>query len=496
VAAVWKKHVRLLGLLAIVFAGVFIDAQEKELPIVVVVPSYTNSQWYKANLDSIYCQKYTNYRVIYIDDCSPDGTGELVKAYVDKHSVADKTTLVHNRIRRGALANLYTAIHTCSDNEIVITVDGDDWLKHDKVFQRINYEYLHNDVWMTYGHYESYPDGPQPFKPLPNVVVARGIYREYDWCTSHLRTFYAGIFKQIKLQDLLYKGDFFDVTGDLAFMFPLLEMAGPHARPISDVLYVYNCATPLNDFKTKLVKQWHNDKVIRSRKRYTRLSSLSWFGKKEPAAVDICIFAGDDSVKTAFALERIKQYVQGDECITVLYDVASNKEGQFDYVQRQHDAVRFRAYTQKSCKNEVCRLLHDSSRPYVLFVSDSSPVCEAIDFSHDVALLQKTHACGMYYNLGFDAQDADCLARAMNTPPAALVEGAIYAWRFVDGEQAWHTPYAINAVLYKKSCIAPVIVERAFSDDKTLEAACVQATHDPEAIGLFFNKAKIRSARY
>ena len=46
-----------------------------------MVPSYKNAKTmlYKRNLDSIFMQNYTNYKVIYIDDNSPDGTGQFVQ---------------------------------------------------------------------------------------------------------------------------------------------------------------------------------------------------------------------------------------------------------------------------------------------------------------------------------------------------------------------------------------------------------------------------------
>lgn len=53
-------------------------------PIVVIVPSYNNRNHYQRNLDSIVLQNYTNYHVIYIDDVSPDGTGALVRSYIQK----------------------------------------------------------------------------------------------------------------------------------------------------------------------------------------------------------------------------------------------------------------------------------------------------------------------------------------------------------------------------------------------------------------------------
>ena len=46
----------------------------RERSIVVIIPSYNNVRWVEKNLMSVFEQKYENFRVIYIDDCSTDGT--------------------------------------------------------------------------------------------------------------------------------------------------------------------------------------------------------------------------------------------------------------------------------------------------------------------------------------------------------------------------------------------------------------------------------------
>ena len=112
-----------------------------EKPIVVVIPSYKNAHWVEKNLSSIFSQRYDNYRVIYIDDCSPDNTYELAVQVTEKNNQQHRTTIIHNAGRCGALANLYTVIHECEDNSIIVTVDGDDWLPHKDVFSYINKVY-------------------------------------------------------------------------------------------------------------------------------------------------------------------------------------------------------------------------------------------------------------------------------------------------------------------------------------------------------------------
>ncbi len=127
---------------------------------------------------------------------------------------------------------------------------------------------------MTYGQYEEYPHGKVgQCAELPDQVTQHNLYREYCYngVISHLRTCYAWLFKKIKKEDLLYKEKFFKVTWDKALMFPMLEMAAGRAKFIPDVLYVYNMATPINDFKVRLPQVLECDKHIRSMPKYAAL---------------------------------------------------------------------------------------------------------------------------------------------------------------------------------------------------------------------------------
>ena len=243
------------------------DSHEK--PIVIIIPSYNNKNWCHRNLDSILNQKYEHFRAIYLDDASTDGTGDLVREYLKENDPEHIVTLIRNDENVGPVGNIYRGVWMCHPFEIVVIVDGDDWLSHEYVLQTVNEVYSDPDVWMTYGQFIEYPSGNRGgAAQVPKEIIQKNLFREYDWCTTHLRTFYAGLFQKIKKDDLLYEGKFFPVTGDLASTFPMLEMAGFHSRFIPEILYVYNVATQLNERKLYLEKQIYIETVIRAKKRY------------------------------------------------------------------------------------------------------------------------------------------------------------------------------------------------------------------------------------
>jgi glycosyltransferase involved in cell wall biosynthesis len=279
------KIALILGACLIPIVLIFVSSGDKkshrapktlaEKAFVIVVPSYNNSSYCEQNILSILHQQYENYRVIFIDDASKDDTFDKVKALVDRSSKKDKVTLIKNAENLGSLKNLYNAIHSCKDQEIVVRVDGDDQLAQPLVLKKLNKVYADQNIWMTYGNYLDYPtykQKPQLCQKFPKSVLRTHRFRQYKWVTSHLHTFYAGLFKKISLDHLTKDGEFLPVAGDVAIILPMLEMAAGHFQYIEDILYLYNRTNPLSDhLNNRLVLQNSYDRYVRSLPSYRPL---------------------------------------------------------------------------------------------------------------------------------------------------------------------------------------------------------------------------------
>lgn len=242
--------------------------------IVICTASYKNAEWYTWNLDSVFNQKYENWHLMYVDDCSPDSTGELVKTYVKERGFEDKVTVICNKVRRKAMANYYTMISMCAPQDIIVILDGDDRLISDDVLQVVNYMYTEYNVWLTHGHFRDYPSGKLALHgAYPAEVIQNNAFRSYPGNPSHLRTFYAGLFHKIKLDDLMYNGEFFPTACDLAMMFPMIEMARDHFLYCAIPLLEYNMANVINDHRVALDSVLQCDKIIRSLRPYDKIES-------------------------------------------------------------------------------------------------------------------------------------------------------------------------------------------------------------------------------
>lgn len=271
------------------FHSLYSFVQTEEKYFVILITSYNNSEWYKWNLDSVFTQDYPNFRVIYVDDKSPDKTGDLVEQYIIENGWQDRVTLIKNEERKLKMENFYNAVHDlCEDHEIILDLDGDDAYPHESVLSILNEAYQGPEVWMTYGSYVMWPEPNYCIcEDFPKWVVERNAYRLYKWVASQQRSFYAWLFKRIDKSDLMCDGKFVDTTADLAYMFPMLEMSGGRFKFIRDVIYLYNRSTPDNDDKKRIFRQLFLDGYLRGKASYKRLEKADLFNEKESAFLDI-----------------------------------------------------------------------------------------------------------------------------------------------------------------------------------------------------------------
>ncbi len=223
--------------------------------IIVVTCSYNNREYCQKNLMSLFKQTYDNWECYYIDDNSKDGTYEFAYEMAKKFGMLDKMHFIKNNKNVGAMENQYRAIHRCEDRDVIVIYDGDDYFFDNSVLSFINDTYCNEQTWITYGSYVTIGHHPSYcMEPSTSNREARNFFRKHPWVFSHLRTFYAGLFKKIKVDDLKYKGEFIKIFSDFATMLPMLEMAKrDRFKFLKKTLYIYNSINPACDFKKDVI---------------------------------------------------------------------------------------------------------------------------------------------------------------------------------------------------------------------------------------------------
>lgn len=272
--------------LQLVFCSIsFLSFCTDQKPFVIVIASYNNAPWCIKNLESALNQKYDNYRIQIIDDCSTDGQDIILKNYIDENQLSEKVTFICNKQRHRKLYNMYHAVHSCQPHEIVLELDGDDFLAHDQVLARFNEVYSKRDVWLVHAYYEDVRLAKNGWKFYRNgrfcgttptgVIQARSYRRHWYW--SGLRSYYAWLYQKIAKQDLImpagpFKGQFFPTSSDRAVIYPMLEMAGKRIHYISESLLHRNVSNPINDGKVASGIQRQIERILlNKRKQYPLL---------------------------------------------------------------------------------------------------------------------------------------------------------------------------------------------------------------------------------
>ena len=245
---------------------------------IIVTPSYNNSEWVEYNLASVLNQTYENWALVYVDDCSTDDTYEKVSEILKDNP---KCKVIKNETNKGAAYNYieYVRYFFPEDNDIIVHLDGDDWLYDENVLEKLNALYNEKDYWMTYGKFvcwdgsggvtESFPQG----SAYDDFIHNHKLYRRDQWRASHLRTYKYFLWNSIDRDDLKsrFDGEYFWHASDLAWAYPALEMCPKDKIGVVDFnTHVYN-ATPKNQIRTKEREAVDNGKFeieIRNKKTY------------------------------------------------------------------------------------------------------------------------------------------------------------------------------------------------------------------------------------
>lgn len=472
----------------------------EEKKFVIVVTSFNNREWYSNNLSSIFSQKYSNYRVIYIDDGSDDGTPELVEHYIHASGQTDRCILIKNKVRKRALANLYTALLLCEPDEIVFNQDGDDWLAHENVFSYINGIYQDPNIWITYGQFINWPTGELGYcQELPAGMVEKQTYRQKWWKPGQLRTFYAWLFHQIKLKDLLFEGpyfqgQFFPANADLAVYYPMMEMAGNHYKFISDVIYIRNVKTPLNDFKANKEVQILGSKILRAKPKYSPLlqPQQDYFTPFADSKADLIIFSHNNAPAAQEFIQSCNTLLLNCSGIYLLYSADSDEMAQ-KYAQiTSRQALKIIPVSADKFKEQVMGCIQKSTSDHILFAHDGMLINHFVDLNECIQMLEKTFSYSFFLSLSNKNTISYQSGSQQPLPPLNSLMKDIYCWAFEYASSGdWISYNNLEMTLYRKNDVMNDWNSLDFNTPQELVQQWNKKTIDLERIALCYEEAKI-----
>ena len=130
----------------------------------IIVPFYNAEKWIDKCINSIKIQNYDNFECYLIDDISTDNSLEIVQECVKED---DRFIITSNDEKKYALHNIHDAIEESNieDDDVIVLLDGDDWLSSPSVLSKLDEVYEDPDCWLTYGSYIMHPFGTRGVEP-------------------------------------------------------------------------------------------------------------------------------------------------------------------------------------------------------------------------------------------------------------------------------------------------------------------------------------------
>ena len=242
--------------------------------MIILTGFYNAEEYIERCLGSIMAQSYKDFTCYITHDLSTDKSVELVKRTIKGD---DRFILIDDNNKKLYQAGNFDKVirynENIDDNDFCIEVDGDDFLPDRNVFKRIAELYSDNDVWIANGSFRYSTGTPGFSSPQTNFHDLRNS----RFTASHIRTWRAFLWRAIKEEDLKDEnGDYWQWSGDLCFMYPMLEMATEeHYRFMPEINYVYNEGNPINEHKVDIGMVNDHANRIRQKEKYKKLEYVN-----------------------------------------------------------------------------------------------------------------------------------------------------------------------------------------------------------------------------
>lgn len=188
----------------------------KEKRFSIIIAAYNIEKYIEKSIESVLSQTFKDYELIVIDDCSTDGTVDIIEKYKDQI-----TFLKHKKNKfLGGVRN--TGIEV-ANGEYIIFLDGDDFLNNDNVLEKLDHLIGNQEIDVIYMGFEII--GKKKGKIIPS----------FDNCTKEFRI--AGD-RYTNAWSKCWRREFI-VEKNIRF---------PENRYYEDVIFVYNAIMQSKSF--------------------------------------------------------------------------------------------------------------------------------------------------------------------------------------------------------------------------------------------------------
>jgi teichuronic acid biosynthesis glycosyltransferase TuaG len=148
----------------------------------IVLPVYNSKKYILTTINSIIRQNYNSWNLIIIDDCSTDGTYEILKRIQKKYSKDNKIFLYRQNINKGQAEARNLGLKK-SKSIFIAFIDSDDIWKKNKLTNQIAFM-KDNNYNFTYSDYISIKNNSKRIVKVPNNYDYNSFIKNTSIATS------------------------------------------------------------------------------------------------------------------------------------------------------------------------------------------------------------------------------------------------------------------------------------------------------------------------
>ena len=117
---------------------------DQHIKVSILMPIYKVEQYLEKTLDSIFTQTYPYLDFVFVNDCSPDNSLQVLTNTIKKYNINDNQYTIVNHEQNEGIAVSRTDCIAHAKGDYVYFVDSDDWIEAD-------YYATFNQVMELYG---------------------------------------------------------------------------------------------------------------------------------------------------------------------------------------------------------------------------------------------------------------------------------------------------------------------------------------------------------
>lgn len=131
--------------------------KEQNVKVSILVPFYNVEKYVGRCVESLFTQTYHNLEYIFVNDCTPDKSMEVINEYIGKYGMKNKCKMIIHKENQGISASR----NDCLDNmtgDYFLFIDSDDYIDNDMVEQLVEAAVRENADISGCGYVEEYAD--------------------------------------------------------------------------------------------------------------------------------------------------------------------------------------------------------------------------------------------------------------------------------------------------------------------------------------------------